>query len=130
MPKPTKRGLIKKLDKVFSLYIRTKYSKNGLCHCYTCEKLGLIKEMQCGHFISRANYILRWEPDNARPQCVSCNMFHQGQQYVFGKKLERELGAGRVEQMQEIKSHPARFSIQDYLDMIERFESGIDNIGA
>jgi hypothetical protein len=121
MKAPTKRGLIKKLDKVFSLYIRHKYAKDGMVRCYTCTAMKPPKEMQCGHFISRSYYILRWEEDNARPQCASCNLYHQGQQYEFGRRLEKEIGIGRIEQMMEIKNQPARFSIADYQDMIAKY---------
>ena len=117
--KPSKRALIKKLDTVFSLWVRNKHAtSDGLVFCYTCLTRKPVKEMQCGHFISRAYFSTRWEPDNCRPQCVSCNIYHQGQQYIFGKNLEKELRIGRIAQMQKIKSQPARFSIQDYQDMI------------
>lgn len=122
----TKRGLIKKLDKVFSLYIRNKYAKDEMVKCFTCDVWKHIKEMHCGHFISRVYYSLRWDEDNCRPQCPSCNLYHQGQQYEFGRRLEKEIGLGRIEQMMEIKSHPARFSIADYQDMIQRFEGHHD----
>jgi hypothetical protein len=117
----TKRGLIKKLDKVFSLYIRHKYAKDGMVKCYTCDAVKPIAQMQCGHFISRAYYSTRWEEDNCRPQDVSCNIYHQGMQYEFGRRLEKEIGIGRIEQMMEIKSHPARFSIADYQEMIDLY---------
>ena len=33
----------------------------------------------------------RWSEDNRRrPQCVSCNIYHQGRQYTFGNRLDRE----------------------------------------
>ena len=57
MPKPTIKNLTKKLDTIFSEYIRRKdANKNGLVECFTC---GVIKYwkgegMQCGHFISRS----------------------------------------------------------------------------
>jgi 5-methylcytosine-specific restriction endonuclease McrA len=126
MPKPkkrNKRALVKKLDKVFSVWIRSRGSINGMNECYTCGSVRPLKQLQCGHFISRTYYTTRWEPDNCRPQCISCNMYNQGQQYLFGKKLEIELGAGRVEQLQEIKSQPSFFSLTDYQEMIEFYGS-------
>lgn len=119
----TKLGLIKKLDKVFSLYIRHKYAKDGMVKCYTCDAVKPIKEMQCGHFISRAYYSLRWDEDNCRPQDASCNLYHHGQQYIFGKNLEKELGKERIEEMMVIKNRPSGFSIADYQDMIERYSA-------
>lgn len=128
--KVSKRGLIKKLDTVFSLWVRTKDADfNGMVHCYTCPAFKHWKQMQCGHFISRVYYSLRWEPDNCRVQCASCNLYHQGEQYTFGKNLEKELGNLRIEQMREIKNHASGFSVQDYLDKIEYFNSRLEEVG-
>jgi hypothetical protein len=121
--KLTKRGLVKKLDTVFSKYIRTRHADAyGSVACYTCGIIKHWKDMHCGHFISRVYYSTRWDEDNCKTQCASCNLYHQGQQYIFGKKLEQEIGIGRIEQMQEIKHHASKYSIQDYLDMIELYK--------
>ena len=87
----TRAKLRKKADAIFSKYIRHKYADdNGYVRCYTCGKVGLVKKMQCGHFITRTKYATRFDENNCRPQCVACNMFHQGNGYIFGKKLEAE----------------------------------------
>ena len=39
--------------------------------------------MQAGHFMSRKHYSTRWDEDNVQVQCVSCNLFRQGEQYKF-----------------------------------------------
>lgn len=80
----------KELDAVFSRYIRTKYAKNGMVKCYTCTTVKPIKEMQCGHWISRTNLATRFSEDNCRPQCVGCNMFNQGRLDVFTVNLIAE----------------------------------------
>ena len=56
MPKkPSRKNLIKKLDNVFSQYIRRRFAVNGVTKCVTCGKEDFWKggEMQAGHFISR-----------------------------------------------------------------------------
>lgn len=117
--KPSKSALAKKLDTVFSLYVRNLHAVDGIVQCYTCDTIKPVKEMQCGHFMSRRHYATRWNTDNCRPQCVSCNLFNQGMQYEFGKRLEAELGIGRVEQLKELRFSTAKFSIGDYQDMID-----------
>ena len=51
--------------------------------------------MQCGHFISRKHYILRWDEENCNVQCVACNVFRYGEQYKYslylGSKLSKKL---------------------------------------
>ena len=94
MPKkPSRKNLIKKLDTVFSEYIRRKYAdKNGIVKCYTCDKKAFWKGegMQNGHFISRKSRILRWREDNCRPQCYTCNCHFYGRQYIFSVNLNKE----------------------------------------
>ena len=82
--------LKKELDSVFSKYIRHKYSKNGYVSCFTCGVSKPLEQMQNGHFISRKHLIIRYSEDNCRVQCVGCNVFKYGEQYKFGKKLEKE----------------------------------------
>ena len=124
--KPSKTVLVKKLDTVFSKYVRALYSTDGMVECYTCNCTKPIPEMHCGHFMSRRHYATRWEVDNCRPQCVSCNMFNQGQQYIFGKRLEAELGVGRVDQLRELRHEIMKYKTGDYLDMIDSFTSLLD----
>ena len=84
--KPTRSKLIKKLDVIFSQYIRLSRSdKNGFCTCITCGKKGHWKNggIQAGHFMSRKHYSTRWNEDNVHHQCVACNMFRSGEQYKY-----------------------------------------------
>ena len=96
--KPSRSKLIKKLDNVFSQYIRLSRSDDqGFCTCVTCGKSAHWKEggIQAGHFISRKHYSVRWDEDNVHPQCVGCNVFKAGEQYKYsiflGEKLSEYL---------------------------------------
>lgn len=90
MKTKTQAQLKKELDKVFSLYIRNKYAKDGLVQCYTCSVTKPIKEMQCGHWIPRNILGTRFDENNCRPQCVGCNMFQRGRPDVFAVNLIAE----------------------------------------
>ena len=87
----TRSKLVKKIDKLFSLYIRNRYSKNGKAKCFTCGKVDDIKRLHAGHFMSRKHYSTRWLEDNVKPQCYGCNVMQQGQQYKFSKYLGNNL---------------------------------------
>jgi len=96
MPKKVKRStLIKKLDSLFSRYVRQSKSKDGYTTCATCGKIEEWKNQDCGHFISRIHMSTRWDERNVAPQCKYCNRYCQGQQYLFsqylGDKLAEEL---------------------------------------
>ena len=96
--KPTRSKLIKKLDVVFSQWVRlSNADSKGNCTCVTCGKVGHWKTggIQAGHFMSRKHYSTRWNEDNVKPQCVGCNMFKAGEQYKYslylGNNLSEEL---------------------------------------
>ena len=96
MPKKlTRSQLVKKLDVVFSQYIRLKDSKDGIGTCVTCGKQDHWKNLQAGHFQSRKHYSTRWDERNVKIQCVGCNVYRYGEQYKFslylGKKKAQEM---------------------------------------
>ena len=51
----TRSKLVKKLDKLFSLYIRNRYSKNGKAKCFTCGKVDDIKKLSSNPLQVKAN---------------------------------------------------------------------------
>ena len=96
--KPTRSKLIKKLDVVFSQWVRLSNADNrGFCRCVTCGKEGHWKTggIQAGHFISRKHFSTRYDERNVKPQCVGCNIFRSGEQYQYslylGNMLSKEL---------------------------------------
>ena len=91
MPKkPSRKTIVNKLDKVFSEYIRRRYTKNGIAECVTCGKKDHWKNLQAGHFMSRKHYATRWDEENVEVQCMSCNVYRYGEQYLFAKHLGQE----------------------------------------
>lgn len=117
--------LKKILDKVFSEYIRRKYSNgNGGVKCYTCGKEKHWKEIHCGHFISRGYLATRFDESNTRPQCVGCNIFGSGRNVEFAQKLNEEVGKQTVQSLfrkaQEItKNYPYEEKIEYYKQKVK-----------
>jgi hypothetical protein len=93
--KPTRSTLVKKLDSVFSIYIRRRYAVNDIAKCVTCGKEDNYQNLQCGHFMSRKHLSTRWNEYNCQVQCSACNVFRYGEQYKYslylGNKLSEEL---------------------------------------
>lgn len=122
--KLTRKGLVKKLDKVFSIYIRTRFAKNEIAECVTCGKKDHWKNLQAGHFMSRKNYSTRWHPTNVQVQCSKCNVFNYGEQYKFGLYLEREYGVGTAEELRitarglvKLANYEIEDKIKYYIDL-------------
>ena len=99
--KVTYRDLEKKLDRIFSEYIRLKNAdNNGYCQCITCGKIYHWKTLHCGHFISRSVKATRFSEINCNPQCVSCNSFKQGQHHIYRERLLEMYGKEGVERLE------------------------------
>lgn len=103
--------LIAKLDRAFSRYIRQKDADHaGYVDCYTCGKTKHWKEVDAGHFQTRAKYSTRWDEENVKPQCKHCNMRNGGHQYEFGLHLDREYGAGKADEVIRRSNDIRKFS--------------------
>jgi len=119
--KISRKGLIRKLDRVFSKYIRTRLAKNDIVECVTCGIKKNYKEMDAGHFCSRRHYSTRWEPENVHVQCKNCNGFHGGQNYLMGKYIDRTYGTGTADELITMSRQVKKFTDQDLKDLIEYY---------
>lgn len=115
--KVTRTSLIKKLDAVFSIYIRRRYSMNDIAKCVTCGKEDHWSKLQCGHFMSRKHMSTRWNEDNCQVQCAGCNVFRYGEQYIFSQYLGNNLSEELHKQSKEI----CKFTDVELQDMIAHY---------
>lgn len=127
MRKISRKGLVKKLDTIFSIYIRLRKADDlGVVSCYTCGKKDYYKKMQCGHFMSRKYYSTRWEELNCQVQCYSCNVMRYGEQYKYGLELQKEYGKYLPEELLTMSRQIVKFSNDDLLDKINRYKQLVD----
>ena len=122
--KPTRSKLVKKLDTVFSQYIRlSNADNNGYCTCVTCNKTFFWKEIQAGHFMSRKHYSIRWDERNVKPQCVACNVYRAGEQYKYSLYLGNNLSKTLLEESRELRKFTnieLEEMITDYSDRLKK----------
>ena len=122
MPKkPSRKLLIKKLDAIFSEYIRRRYAKNEIATCVTCGKKDHWKKLQAGHFMSRKHYSTRWDEDNVEVQCSACNVFRYGEQYLFAKYLGNE----KADMLLAKSRETVKFSDPELQEMIDIYKNKI-----
>ena len=115
--KLSRSKLIKKLDLIFSKYIRiSNADKNGYCTCVTCGKKGYWEKdiIDAGHFISRTAFSTRWDERNCKPQCRYCNRFRSGMQYAFSKYL----GDNLAEELYNKSKEVTKFTTYDLEEKI------------
>ena len=111
--------LKKDADKYFSLYVRLRDSKEGFAECITCGISKPIKEMQAGHFVSRRVSALRFDELNVNAQCVGCNMFKAGEQYLYSKALDLKYGDGTADKLMSRRFETKKWTITELTEIIE-----------
>ena len=120
--KSTRKKLVDKLDKVFSIYIRRRYADNDVAECFTCGKQDHWKKLQNGHFQSRKHYSTRWNEQNCQVQCSGCNVFRYGEQYKFSKNLDNTYYSGLAEELHIEANKTVKLDNTDLEMLIEKYE--------
>lgn len=126
--KSTQSKLVKKLDTVFSQWIRLSAGKR--IKCFTCPVVKDYKNMQCGHYISREVKGLRWNEDNCRPQCYGCNIMHSGRSVDFRENLVRDMGEARVKELEQMRFILFRPTEEYLTTLIALYEERLRELGA
>lgn len=95
-PKKRKVDLVKKLDKVFSLYIRLRdTSPNGFFRCISCGQIKPFAKADCGHYFSRRHMATRFSELNCHAECSSCNRFKADHLIGYRENLIKKIGEQR-----------------------------------
>lgn len=123
MPKQkTLKQLKKKLDEIFSKYIRLRKARKGVVQCVTCNKFGYWKEMQCGHYVSRTHLSTRFDERNCNVQCVGCNVFKKGNMDEYALYMKREYGEGILEELNKLKHKSRKITRAEYQEKIQHYK--------
>ena len=87
------QGLIRKLDKIFSLFVRIRDSdENGICTCITCGSKHHFRAIDNGHYIKRQYMSTRFNEFNCAAQCRKCNWLEQGANELYREALIKKYG--------------------------------------
>lgn len=95
-----KPDLVKKLDKVFSQYIRLRdVMPSGFFKCISCGKIKPFADADCGHYHSRTHMATRFEEDNCHCECKFCNRMSADHLIGYRENLITKIGFSRVERL-------------------------------
>lgn len=111
--------LRRKLDKVFSIYIRMR--DKGVC--FTCGVQKPWKQMQAGHYISRSSLALRFDEKNVHCQCMPCNVWKHGAMDVYALKLQAKYGDSILAELQRKKHQITKYTNADLEALIAIYET-------
>jgi len=114
--------LEKKLDKVFSKYIRERDSLNGVFICCACGQVKLYEQADAGHFINRRWRATRWHEQNVHAECRACNRFDEGNSGGYALFMIRKYGQARVEYLQALSRTSPKFTDSELSLMINEYK--------
>lgn len=123
----TYQSLKKKLDAVFSIFIRLRDSKKGIVTCPLCWKRIPRKQAQNMHFVSRSVLKYRYDEDNCFAGCMRCNVILGGNYQVYTLRMINrywiEFVEKRINDKSIFKVGVDRFKekIEEYTQKVEAF---------
>lgn len=129
----TNKQLTKKLDDVFREIMKAKTPKNKF-QCFVCKRHvgGFFhpKEnpygLQVGHYITRANFSLRWDFLNCEMICSKCNRAHEEDILPHTKALLDAYGKERIDVLEhkssEYKKTGKTMSRSQKIELLEKMQ--------
>lgn len=131
---PSKRPIPKlkaEADKWFSQYIRYRdgrytHARGWETECITCNRWLPLKQMQAGHFVTRAINDLRFDEENVNGQCLKCNVFGAGEQYKYSVAVDIKYGEGTATALMSRRSILHKFTRQELEEIINDAKTRIE----
>lgn len=122
-------ALIRKLDSVFSKYIRMNAADDGgTVACVTCGKLMHWKEAHAGHFVSRRHMAVRWDERNVHPQCCGCNTFKGGALDEYSAYIINIYGMNTFDELLGMKKLTQKWTRPSLVDLIAHYSNKVNEL--
>ncbi len=127
----SKPNLVKKLDRIYSLYIRLRdVMPNGYVRCISCGQIKSFEDVDCGHFHSRRHMATRYDEDNCHAECKFDNRFSSDHLIAYQCNLIRKIGQQRFDLL-NLKAHSTCHYLDCELeDMIEHYTTEVRRLSS
>lgn len=125
------QSLKRKAWSLFSLWVRQRDADHrGLNNCVSCGKVIDWKSLQAGHFIPKSHGLVYYfHEKNVHPQCEYCNIWDkENAKIMYTQWMIGKYGVTILDELQELKKTPAKYSRGDYETLIELLKMRIEDI--
>ena len=127
--KPEKPDLVKRLDKVFALYIRLRdVMPNGMGKCISCGKIKAYANLDAGHFYGRTNMATRWDEDNVNIECQYCNRCSSDHLIEYQENLIRKIGVARFDTLRLKAKSTKKWTDDELQKMIAHYTAEVHRL--
>lgn len=121
--------LIKRLDKVFSRYIRLRDAMpSGVFRCISCGQIKPIEKADCGHYFSRRHMSTRFDEDNCNAECSYCNRFDAEHLVGYRENIIRKIGTQRFALLEVKHNQSKRWSSFELEQLIKYYNVLCDKL--
>lgn len=121
--KPTRWKLVKKLDQIFSIFIRMRDSnKYGIVTCPLCGDSVHRKKAQNMHFIKRGVYLYRRDEDNCHAGDYRCNVCLNWNYIAYVRFMQRKYGIEKVDEMIDNSKKVHKITTPELIEKIEHYK--------
>ena len=113
-----------KLDKVFSMYIRLRDSKQygyKYFKCISCGKILPFEKADAGHYMSRRHNSTRFDEDNVHAECSYDNRFNAEHLDGFRDNLIKKIGHQRFDLLRAKANTTKSYSELEYKALIKYY---------
>jgi len=128
--KETRAGVVRRLDKVFSFYIRLRgsveYDGEKMAICVTCKSMKRWQDQQNGHFFTRGRQSTRWDEMNCNVQCMRCNVFLKGNYINYTYYMIDTYGREAVDDLERKSLKSIKIPSTKLKEMIEYYSGQVD----
>jgi hypothetical protein len=118
-----RKKLVKKLDTIFSYYIRARDKKSVFS--------GKTENLQCFHIFSRISYSTRWDEKNAFASTATENLIYEHDTH-FQKKVHdwyiANFGDNQFDLMYYKWNHTTKFSDNDLKELIKYYANKLREV--
>lgn len=130
MRKPSLPALKRKLWKLFSEYIRRRDAdEHGTVSCISCGAIMEWKISNAGHFHPKSLGLqVYFVEKNVHNQCPYCNLVLQGNQLKYSQALIKRYGDGVIEELENIKNTPVKWTRVDYEEKISYYKKKLSDL--
>lgn len=124
-----KTDYVKKLDKVFSLYIRLRDCyPNGMFRCISCGQFKPFEQADAGHFFSRTHMSTRFDEENVHGECRHCNRFKADHLIGYRENLIKKIGQQRYDLLEWKSRQVKKWSDFELNELIKYYSALVEKL--
>ena len=125
--KASKSAAKKRAWDIFSKWIRLRDAgPDGRVKCITCPSVKHWKDMDAGHYITRAKESTLFDEQNVSAQCGGCNRWQGGKFLEHARAIERKFGAGTRDRIERKAMQMCKRTLKDYQFIEATYKARVD----